>query len=93
MSILNAFQIYLLAINVVTFAAFVVDKLKAMRGAWRISEATLLGLSLAGGSVGGILGMLLARHKIRKRRFRYGLPAMLVAQVVGVALLVHAGAL
>ena len=84
---LDAFQTYLLVINVVTFVVFVVDKVRAVRGAWRVREATLLGLSLVGGSVGGILGMCLARHKIRKPRFRYGLPIMLVVQVVVVFLL------
>ena len=54
---LDAFQTYLLVINVVTFVVFVVDKARAVRGAWRVREATLLGLSLAGGSVGGFLGI------------------------------------
>ena len=37
--------LYLAAVNLLTFAAFGMDKRKAKRGAYRISEAALLGLS------------------------------------------------
>lgn len=69
---------YYVAISVVTFAAFCLDKRRAVRHEYRISESVLLGLSLAGGAVGGIVAMRLVRHKTRKWRFAVGLPAFVV---------------
>ena len=72
---------YLLAINIVTFVIFAVDKARAVRGEWRIRESTLLLLALAGGSAGALLAMVVCRHKIRKAKFVVGVPAMLALQV------------
>lgn len=72
---------YLAAVNLVTFAAFGIDKYKAVRHRWRIPEATLLGLSLIGGALGGLAGMHLFHHKTRKARFFVGVPVMLAAQL------------
>ena len=55
--------------NIVVFAVYGIDKLKAMRGKWRISEICLFVFAALGGGVGGALGMMIFRHKIRKRRF------------------------
>ncbi len=52
-------------ISVVTFILYGADKAKAKRNAWRIPEKVLLGFSFLGGAVGGILGMLLFRHKTK----------------------------
>lgn len=63
-----ALYIYLFAVAAVSLAAFVfygADKSKAKRGAWRIPEKVLLGLSFFGGAVGGTAGMLVFRHKTR----------------------------
>lgn len=73
---------YLLAVNVLTFIMFNLDKWYASTGGWRISEKTLLITCLAGGSVGGYLGMKFAHHKTRKFIFSKGLPAMGVAQLM-----------
>ena len=78
----------LAAANLVTFAAFGIDKWKAVRHRWRIPEATLLGLSLIGGALGGLAGMRLFHHKTRKARFFVGVPVMLALQLgLGAALL------
>ena len=73
---------YLFLINIVTFLAFASDKRRAARRKWRIPEKTLLGLSLIGGAAGGIIAMYCFRHKIRKPAFAYGLPLMLLLQVI-----------
>lgn len=73
--------IYLIAINIVTFAAFGIDKWKAINGRWRISEARLISLSAAGGSLGGILGMYFFRHKTKHIKFLVGLPVLLIAHI------------
>ena len=85
--------IYLGAISLVTLATFGADKLCAIRQRRRIPEAVLLGLSVAGGSVGGLLGMLLFCHKIRSPQFAWGVPLVLVAQLLLAAYLVNAGLL
>ena len=71
---------YLLAINVLTFIVYGVDKWKARRGRWRVPEVTLLVLAAAGGSVGAWVAMQLFRHKTQKKKFRYGVPVLFVLQ-------------
>ncbi|MCR5294953.1 MAG: DUF1294 domain-containing protein [Lachnospiraceae bacterium] len=78
--------LYLIAINVITFIAFGLDKWKAQHGKWRIKEKTLLGLSFIGGALGGLCAMYVFRHKIRKPVFVIGIPLMLLAQA---ALLIY----
>lgn len=68
-------------LNLLTFALYGIDKWKARHDRWRIPEATLLLFAFSGGSVGGLMGMYLFRHKTRKPRFRYGVPAMLALQL------------
>ena len=70
----------LIGINVLTFFVYGIDKWKAKRSQWRIPEATLLLLAVLGGSVGAILGMKVWHHKTLHKKFKYGLPLILVAQ-------------
>lgn len=72
---------YLIAINVVTFFVYGVDKLNAKKSKWRIPEATLLMLAVIGGSIGAWLGMKVWHHKTLHKKFKYGLPLILMAQV------------
>ena len=73
---------YLLAVNILAFVLFGIDKQKARRNLWRIPEKTLLLSALIGGSVGGILGMQFFHHKIRKPKFAIGVPVILVVEIV-----------
>lgn len=73
--------LYLIAINVVAFLLYGIDKWKAKRDAYRISEKTLLTVAILGGSVGAICGMRYFRHKTRHWYFRYGLPLILAVQL------------
>ena len=73
--------IYLIAMNVVTFFMYGIDKWKAKRSKWRISEATLLGLAVIGGSIGAWLGMRVWHHKTMHKKFQFGIPLIIVAQV------------
>ena len=74
-------EIYLIAINLVTFFIYGIDKLKAKRGKWRIPESMLLTLAVVGGSIGALLGMLVFRHKTKHKKFIIGVPLILAAQV------------
>ena len=77
---------YLVLVNAAAFILMLLDKQKARRSAWRISEATLWGVAVIGGSIGAILGMYLFRHKTRHLKFTLGLPLILAVQVWLIAL-------
>ena len=80
--ITNIVLIYLVAINIVTFFVYGIDKWKAKRSKWRIEESTLLWWAAAGGSIGALLGMKAWHHKTMHKKFKYGVPAILMAQIV-----------
>ena len=69
---------YLLAINAVAFIVYGIDKYKAKKAKWRIPEATLLLLAVLGGSVGAWMGMKVWHHKTMHKKFKYGIPAILM---------------
>ena len=79
---LHAIVIYLVVINVMTFLTFGIDKWKAKKSKWRIREAALLTLALLGGSVGAWLGMKVWHHKTLHKKFRYGIPAIFILQLI-----------
>lgn len=78
---IELFQGYLLSINVIAAFAFVMDKERAKRNARRISEKTLFGLCLIGGSVGAYLAMQAVRHKTQKPLFKFGVPIVMVIEI------------
>ena len=72
---------YLLAVNIVTFLLYGIDKYKAKKGKWRISEATLLTMAAIGGSIGAWAGMRIWHHKTMHKKFKYGIPVIIILQV------------
>ena len=72
---------YLAAVTLLLFVLMGVDKAKAKRGARRVPEATLFFLAVLGGSLGGILGMAVFRHKTLHKSFRIGFPVILLCQL------------
>ena len=79
---MNWLTAYLVVINIVSFAAMLIDKKRAMNYQWRIPEKTLFALAIIGGSGGSIIGMWLVRHKTRHWYFVWGMPAILAVQIV-----------
>ena len=75
---------FLILMNIVTFVLYGVDKLKAKRSKWRVSEATLLLFAVLGGSVGAWLGMKIWHHKTQHKKFKYGLPLIILIQIAAV---------
>ena len=73
--------IYVVVINVIGFVIMGVDKKRAIRGAWRISEASLFFVAFIGGSLGSIIGMQHFRHKTKHWYFQYGMPVILMVQI------------
>lgn len=72
---------YLFAINIVSFFLYGIDKYKAKKNKWRISEATLLMIAVIGGSIGAWAGMRLWHHKTMHKKFKYGIPVIITMQV------------
>jgi uncharacterized membrane protein YsdA (DUF1294 family) len=83
---LQIIKFYLVLVNVIAFIMFVVDKWFAKKNKWRVPESRLLLVCAIGGSVGAIFAMQLVRHKTQKLRFKWGVPAILLAQIAIIAL-------
>ncbi len=71
---------YLIGINILTFLVYGIDKWKARRNRWRISEATLLILAITG-SIGALIGMKVWHHKTMHKKFKFGIPLILLLQI------------
>ena len=76
------FIVYLIILNVVTFLVYGLDKWKAKQRKWRIREASLLLLAVLGGSIGAWLGMKVWHHKTQHKKFKYGVPLILLVQIL-----------
>lgn len=74
-------MLYIIIINSIAFVVFGIDKQKAVKNKWRISENTLIGLALIGGSAGALIGMRCFHHKTRKKKFSVGIPLILILQI------------
>ena len=73
--------IYFVIINVVTFFMYGIDKWKAKKSKMRIRETALLGLAVLGGSIGAWLGMKIWHHKTLHKKFKYGVPVIIIIQL------------
>ena len=78
MKIIN---IYLIIINILSLILMIIDKILAIKKKQRISEFHLLTITIFGGSIGTIIGMILARHKIRKLKFILLVPLSLILHI------------
>lgn len=77
---MNYLLLYLLLINILGFLSMGVDKYKAKKHLYRISEKTLFLYAILGGSIGAILGMYFFHHKTRHWYFVWGMPLILFVQ-------------
>lgn len=84
MTILSLFLI----LNAITCILYCIDKWKAIHGAWRIREVTLLTWAALGGSLGAFLGMHLFHHKTRHKKFRLLIPFFLAVHLILLAWLI-----
>jgi len=93
-SLLHIVLVYLAVINVVTFFMYGIDKRRSTSGRLlptgrkktkmsklRIRETTLLGLAVLGGSIGAWSGMKIWHHKTLHKKFKYGVPAIIIVQI------------
>ena len=83
MGVISVLIIYFILVNLLGLYAMYSDKLRAKKRAFRIPEATLFAIAIIGGSIGCIIGMYTFRHKTQHLRFVYGLPLILILQIIG----------
>ena len=81
-TLLKAFLVYIILINLVTLILFGLDKRAAKHRRRRIRERTLLLFAALGGSIGALFGMWIYHHKTRHRKFTVGVPLILLAQII-----------
>ena len=84
MNVIFVLITYYLLVNLLGFYAMYTDKLRAKKRAFRIPEATLFATAIIGGSIGCIAGMYVFRHKTRHWHFVYGMPLILILQIIGI---------
>ena len=83
--------IYLILINIISFAAMGIDKSKAIKGKWRIPEKRLFLYVILGGGIGGLFGMYIFRHKTKHMSFKIGLPLITLAEYGLLIFLIYRG--
>ncbi|MGG7078902.1 DUF1294 domain-containing protein [Clostridium sardiniense] len=76
------FITYILIVNILGYFLMFLDKQKAKKHKWRIPENTLMLVAIIGGSIGSIIGMQTFRHKTKHIKFKFGIPIILVLQVI-----------
>ena len=90
MDVITLLSVYFIALNLIGFALMGIDKYKAKKRAFRIPEATLFIVAVIGGSIGSIIGMYAFRHKTRHWYFVYGMPFILIVQIILIIALLNA---
>ncbi|RHW33452.1 DUF1294 domain-containing protein [Lysinibacillus yapensis] len=76
-----AFLAYIAVMSIVLCAFMYIDKSRAKKHEWRISEKSLFTLAILGGACGGVLGMYLFRHKTKHNSFAFGFPIIAAIQI------------
>ena len=103
MSTLHFIIIYLAIVNITAFITYGIDKWRAVSNRTsqghhksnkkkqkrRIPESTLLGIAIIGGSIGALAGMQIWHHKTLHKKFRYGIPFIIIAQVAIVTFILY----
>lgn len=59
-----------------------IDKRKAIKHKWRISEAHLLLIPILGGGFGSWIGMYIFRHKTSRIKFNLGIPLIIAVELI-----------
>lgn len=77
----NLIYIYFIIVNIIGFYFMYIDKRKAIKNEWRISEDILISIAIIGGSLGSLLGMYTFRHKTKHLKFTIGIPFIILFQI------------
>ena len=87
--IIELVSLVLIVLNIFTFLLYAIDKRKAAKGKWRISERMLICFTLALGGIGALLGMRFVRHKTRNNKFRFTVALGVMITLVPVVHIAH----
>lgn len=79
---------YIVFINLLGIILMFLDKRKAVKNRWRISENTLMFTALIGGSLGCLIGMYTFRHKTKHKKFTIGIPVLLIANILCIMMII-----
>ncbi len=79
---LKIYIVITVVMSIITFVMYGVDKRRAQRNKWRISEFTLIIFSLLGGSIGALIGMKAFHHKTKKLKFKVLIPLTLIIWIL-----------
>ena len=82
------FANYIILINLIGIILMFLDKRKAVKNRWRISENTLMFTALVGGSLGILIGMYTSRHKTKHKKFIIGVPVLLIANILCIIMII-----
>ena len=82
------FVIYLFIVSIISVFVTVLDKYLAKHNMWRISEKTLFIFAVLGGGVAMYTTMRIIRHKTRKNKFMFGIPAIILLEI-GIAAIIY----
>ena len=80
---------YFVIVNLVTFIIYGLEKKKKKKSKWRFSEAMLLKLAIIGGSIGAWLGMKTWHHKTMHKKFKYGIPTIIIIQLLIIIIIIY----
>lgn len=75
-------MLYFIVINLMALIIYGIDKKRAVKGKWRISEKALIGIAIFGGSLGALVGMHVFHHKTRKWKFKIVIPILLLIHII-----------
>lgn len=81
--------IWFAVISLVAVIITVADKVYAKKGKWRIPEATLMLIGLAGGALAMLITMKTIRHKTKHNKFMFGLPAEIILHIAMIIALIY----
>lgn len=79
---------YIVFINLLGIILMFLDKRKAVKNRWRISENTLMFTALIGGSLGCLIGMYTFRHKTKHKKFTIGISVLLIVNILCIIMII-----
>ena len=81
--------VYFVIINIISVILTVADKSKAKKHKRRISEKSLMILSILGGGIGMYITMVSIHHKTKHNNFMIGIPLIISIELVLICVLVY----
>ena len=87
MLVLYSYLAFLAVMSLIAFYTYRSDKIRAIRGEWRIRESVLISLGFLGGALGALISMNVFRHKIKRWYFwGYNFVFLMIHIVLGVVI-------